>query len=172
MSFYSYNLGDWHILSLNSNCDRINCNEDGAQAQWLFADLSAQPGRCSLAVWHHPLWSSGLVPILGGVDRLWRIVSQFGVEVVVNGHDHHYERTVPLDINGRPAAEGGIRAFISGTGGAQLFELNPDPLDITQARDNTSLGVLLFRLYPGYYEWEFIPVDESGFRDAGSGVCW
>lgn len=170
LGYYSYNLGDWHLVSLNSNCADGRCDEDSPQAQWLRDDLQKDQHTCTLAYWHHPLRSSGVVPIETGSDTFWKIASDLGVDVVVNGHDHHYERFTPLDRDGNPDAENGIRSFIVGTGGAWLFKLGKS-LEITEARDNSTNGVILFFLYPDHYDWMFVPVNGEFYTDYGSGVC-
>lgn len=170
LGYYSYDVGGWHIVSLNSNCNLEDCGEASAQAQWFRADLQANQAACTLVYWHHPLRSSGIVPINPGGETLWQIASDFDVDVVVNGHDHHYERFAPLDRDGRVNQVSGMRSFIVGTGGAWLFDLG-EPLAITEAMDNTTYGVILFLLYPYRYEWKFTPVSGSYFSDAGAGVC-
>lgn len=169
LGYYSYDLGDWHIVSLNSNCGE-DCGADSAQAAWLRADLEASDKSCTLLYWHHPLWSSGTVPIDPAAEALWRIASQYGAEVVVNGHDHMYERMAPLGPTGLPEPETGIRLFIAGTGGAWHFE-EGQPYLASQARAAGVHGVLLFFLYSNRYDWHFIPVDGSDFVDSGSGTC-
>jgi acid phosphatase type 7 len=168
--YYSYELGEWHIVSLNSNCDTVSCDENSQQARWLKADLQQNPKRCTMLYWHHPLWDSGLVPISQAGAAFWKIAVEMGVDVVVNGHDHHYERFAPMNANGEIDPYGGVRAFIVGTGGAWLFELG-DPLPATEVRDNETLGVMRFLLYPDHYSWTFYPVEGSKFTDAGVDVC-
>src|SRR5262245_13432596 len=121
--YYSYDLGNWHIIVLNSN---ILSGEGSAQLQWLKDDLQLMKdrqdrtgARCALAYWHHPLFTSG--PSAGSnavMLPVWRALYAFGVDVVVNGHDHNYERFVAVDPTGRPDAAAGIREYIAGTGGA------------------------------------------------------
>lgn len=168
--YYSYDLGDWHIVSLNSNCDGGRCDVESRQAQWLREDLDQNKRTCALVYWHHPLRSSGIVPIETGSQTFWDIASDYDVDVVINGHDHHYERFTPLDKEGQVDEETGIRSFIVGTGGAWLFDL-AEPLEITEARDNSTNGVILFFLYPDHYEWMFIPVSGEFYTDFGSGKC-
>lgn len=169
LGYYSYDLGAWHIVSLNSNCDFIDCGSDSAQARWLKADLQTHPTLCTLVYWHHPLWDSGTVEISTGAKYFWQIASDAGADIVVNGHDHHYERFTPLNRDGKPDPNG-IRPFILGTGGAWLFVLN-DSLPITEMRNNTTHGVMLFTLYEDHYEWDFVPSEPVYFQDSGSGVC-
>lgn len=171
LGYYSYNLGVWHIVSLNSNCDMVDCGPASAQVRWLLEDLEKNKGhRCTLLYWHHPIWDSGTVKIMPGIKTFWDIASAYNAEIVVNGHDHHYERFAPLGRNGIIDSASGIREFIAGTGGAWLFDLG-DPLPATQARDNTTHGVIKFTLYPNRYTWEFIPVEGEAFEDSGSDTC-
>jgi acid phosphatase type 7 len=170
LGYYSYDFGGWHIVSLNSNCDDVDCSAESPQAQWLRADLSNNQSNCTLVTWHHPLWSSGLAPIQTAVDTFWKIASDYGVEVIVNGHDHHYERFTPLDRDGNPNPVSGTREFIVGTGGAWLHELGA-PLETSEVRDNTANGVIVFVLYPQRYEWYFLPVQPGAFTDSGSSMC-
>ncbi len=170
LGYYSYNLGDWHIVSLNSNCAAAGCDVQSAQAVWLRADLEQNDKRCSMLYWHHPLWSSGKVVIDPAATAFWRIASEFNAEVVVNGHDHIYERLAPLGPSGRLELDTGIRPFIVGTGGAWHFE-EGQPLLTSEARAIGVHGVIVFFLYPGRYDWRFIPVDDGSFTDSGSALC-
>jgi hypothetical protein len=168
--YYSYDLADWHVVSLNSNCRLVDCAWDSEQARWLRADLRASGKACTLLTWHHPLRSSGTVPIEAGAETFWRIAAQSRAEVVVNGHDHFYERLAPLDGSGRLDRAAGMRSFIVGTGGAWLNPLG-ERLESSEALDHTTRGVIVFFLYPGRYEWLFVPTDGGTFIDAGSGDC-
>lgn len=170
LGYYSYALGDWHIVSLNSNCDIVSCDENSEQAAWLRADLQQNTSLCTLMYWHHPLWSSGNVPISTAGAAFWQIGSEYGVDVVVNGHDHHYERLAPLDANGKVDMARGIRPFVVGTGGAWLFDFG-EPLPASEVRNDETLGVIVFILYPDRYEWSFVPADGGTFRDSGSHYC-
>lgn len=170
LGYYSYDLGDWHMVSLNSNCEDTRCDEKSPQAQWLIEDLRENEKQCTLLYWHHPLWDTGTVPISQAGAAFWRIASQYGADVVVNGHDHHYERFVPLDGDGKVDPSYGIRTFIVGTGGAWLFELG-QPQPISEVRDNSTHGVIQFTLYSDRYDWAFVPVEGGTFTDAGSALC-
>jgi acid phosphatase type 7 len=169
LGYYSYNLGDWHIVVLNSNCNDIACGPDSRQVQWLTADLEQNSSRCSLLYWHHPRWSSGLAGSQPAVSSFWRTAYTFGAEIVVSGHDHQYERFAPLDGEGNPDPYG-VRQFIAGTGGTYLRnigEIKPH----SEVRYNAGHGLLKFNLYPDHYDWEFIPLDPSESVDSGSGNC-
>ncbi len=168
LGYYSYDLGDWHIVALNSNCNDIACGPDSRQAAWLREDLANSGKQCTLLYWHHPRWSSGITGGTGSVSTFWRIAAEYGAEIVVNGHDHNYERFAPMDGDGLPNPKG-VRQFVAGTGGAYLrafSEVKPN----SEVRYNDSHGLLMFQLLPGRYTWEFIPT--SGvFSDRGAGDC-
>ena len=169
LGYYSYDHGSWRMISLNSNCEQRDCSAESAQMQWLRAELLANQNRCTMVYWHHPRWDSGTVPIDPAADVFWRTAAENGADIVVNGHDHHYERFTPIDAQGNPDSQG-TRPFIIGTGGAWLFELGK-PLPITEARDNTTYGIMVFYLHPEQYEWAFVPVDGGKFWDTGEGEC-
>ena len=124
--YYSYDLGAWHIVALNSNCGEggIRCGPGSPQGRWLEEDLSANDEEaCTLAYFHHPLFTSGKYrPGIERVERLWEILHAAGVDVVLNGHDHNYQRFAPQDSGGRADPEGGIRQFEVGTGGRSLYK--------------------------------------------------
>lgn len=169
LGYISYDLGQWHIVGLNSNCNDIACGANSEQAGWFRAELTKNAGRCTLVYWHHPRWSSGLAGGTTAVSAFWNIASEFGVEIVVSGDDHDYERFAPQDAAGQ-AAPDGIREFVVGTGGAPPREwsvIKPN----SEVRDHTTWGVIKFSLYPAHYEWEFVPVAGGTFHDSGSGQC-
>ncbi|HKA56274.1 MAG TPA: metallophosphoesterase [Candidatus Binatia bacterium] len=166
--YYSYDLGGWHIVALNSN---LREDAEAAQEQWLREDLAAHKVPCTLAYWHHPLFSSGSGH--GGDPRLrplWQILAEFAADVVINGHDHDYERFAPQTPDGRADAAHGIREFVVGTGGAVLgiFGL---PHANSEVRKSGTWGVLKLTLHPTGYDWEFIPAAGGTFHDAGSAAC-
>jgi 3',5'-cyclic AMP phosphodiesterase CpdA len=164
--FYSFDLGSWHIVSLNSN---IAIDEPSAQLQWLRRDLSSNRARCTLAFWHHPLFSSGPNGADTRMRPLWEVLYAEGADVVLNGHEHMYERFGPQHPSGRADATGGIRQFTIGTGGAHLGQ-------VQLARPNSEAraavwGVLKLTLQDAGYTWEFRAVAGESFRDAGSDLC-
>jgi hypothetical protein len=166
--YYSYDLGAWHVVSLNSN---IVAEAGSEQERWLREDLAAHQTRCTLAYWHHPLFSSGRRGNRSHMRDIWRVLYEFGVDVVVNGHDHIYERFAPQTPDGETDAERGIREFIVGTGGSHLYhfeKIRPN----SEVRDNSTYGVLKLTLHATSYDWEFIPVPGGTFRDAGSAACF
>ena len=168
--YYSYNLGSWHIVALNSNCQAVGgCGVGSPQESWLRADLGAHRARCTLAYWHHPLFSSGEHGNFEAVKPLWDALWAAGAEVVVSGHDHSYERFAPQTPNGIGHPHG-IREIVVGTGGRSLRDftvVRPN----SEVRDNTTAGVLKLTLHPTGYTWEFLPVLGGAFRDAGAGFC-
>ena len=168
LGYYSYDLGDWHIVVLNANCDQIACTPESQQVQWLRADLQNSGKQCTLAYWHQPRWSSGLTG--GGfAATLWKTAVEMGVDVVVNGHDHDYERLAPMDASGA-ADPRGAREFVVGTGGGELRDwgkINPN----SEVRYNGVHGVIKFTLFPGTYQWDFIPAEDASMTDAGAGDC-
>jgi len=165
--YYSYEVGDWHIIAINSV---INEGEGSEQMQWLKADLASHPNLCSLAYWHYPRWSSGGEGNMDEMAPVIQVLYDHGVEVVLSAHDHIYERFAPQDPAGQLDLEGGIREFIVGTGGAShqgFGVIKPN----SEVRDNTSFGVLKFNLFPEGYSWVFIPVRGDTFSDSGSDYC-
>jgi acid phosphatase type 7 len=174
--YYSFNLGQWHIVALNSECaDSVDrgapsCAAGSPQEQWLRADLAAHPRRCTLAFWHHPLVSSGIEGVNAAVQPLWQALYDGGADVLLVGHDHAYERFAPQDANlvGDPAR--GVRQFLVGTGGRSLQR----PVTVqnnTEIRDGDNFGVLQMTLRPDRYEWNFAPEKPGGFTDTGSTAC-
>ena len=169
--YYSFDVGAWHIVTLNTNCAAIGgCGEGSAQLEWLRADLAAHPTQCTLALSHHPRYSSGGHDADVDMVPIWEVLHAAGAEVVLSGHDHTYERFAPQDPAGQLDIDGGIRQFVVGTGGAGLYAfgtIRPN----SEVRDNTTFGVLKLTLRPASYEWMFVPVEGGTFTDAGSTVC-
>jgi 3',5'-cyclic AMP phosphodiesterase CpdA len=165
--YYSFDLGAWHIISLNSN---RSMSVGSPQEQWLRADAASNPALCTLSYWHHPLFSSGPHGSDSRSVDAWRALYDFGVDVVINGHDHLYERFAPQTPFGAPDSARGIRQFSVGTGGAPLYDfLTARPN--SEVRYNGSVGVLKLTLRAHGYDWEFI-VAGGRFRDAGTGSCF
>jgi hypothetical protein len=145
------------------------CSPTSPQGQWLQADLAAHPNQCTLAYWHIPLFSSG-GRANSGTQPLWDALYAAGADVVLNGHDHIYERFAPQTPAGAPDPAHGIREFIAGTGGANHTSI-ATVADNSEVRDDTSYGVLRLTLHPSAYDWTFVPAAGSGFSDAGSASC-
>jgi hypothetical protein len=170
--YYSYELGTWHIIVLNSECvDVGGCESGSPQEKWLRADLSAHPAACTLAYWHKPLFSSGGAhgndPT---VKPLFQTLYEANADVVVNGHDHDYERFAPQTPDGAADPARGIREFVAGTGGKNHRPFG-DPKPNSELRDATAFGVLKLTLKPKGYDWQFIPEAGKSFTDSGSGKC-
>lgn len=168
--YYSFDLGAWHVVALNSNCDQLPCGARSPQAQWLRADLAAHPAACTLAMMHSSRFSSGEHGNDDLLRDLWQVLYDGGVDVVVSGHDHDYERFAPQDATGRGDKAHGIRAFVVGTGGkgtGRIFRARPN----SEVRDNQSIGVLTMTLWADRYAWRFAPVPGFALADAGSGTC-
>jgi acid phosphatase type 7 len=175
--YYSYNLGSWHIVALNSNCGvggEIRCGPGSSQTEWLKEDLAANAdeGQCTLAYMHHPRFSSGVKH--GGtstMEPLWEALYEAGAEVVLSGHEHNYERFAPQDPEGRADHQRGIRQFVVGSGGAKSHYPIFDPLPNSEVHNDESYGVLKLTLSPKSYGWRFIPVEGEIFGDSGSAPC-
>jgi hypothetical protein len=170
--FYSYDLGAWHIVSLNSECAEIGgCNEGSREEKWLRADLEAHPAACTLAYFHKPLFSSGAAH--GNdpeVKPLFQALYDANADVVLGGHDHDYERFAPQDADGKADSARGIREFVVGTGG-KSHRAFVAPLPNSEVRDNTAFGVLKLTLKSDSYDWKFIPEAGKTFTDSGNGQC-
>ena len=170
--YYSFDVGTWHIIALNSNCSQISggCGAGSPQEQWLKADLAAHPNMCTLAYWHHPRFSSGGQGSTVAMDPFWRALYAAGVEVVLNGHDHVYERFAPQNPNGI-ADPKGIQEFIVGTGGKVMNSFattQPNSL----VRHTFTFGVLKMTLRSGSYDWQFVPEAGQTWTDTGSRNCF
>lgn len=167
--WYSYDLGSWHIISLDSYCGhRVACGPNTPQMQWLRADLAAAGNACIAAYWHHPRFSSGDHASDEDMAPFWDALYEAGADVVINGHSHSYERFAPQDPDAN-ADPDGIRQFVVGTGGASLRGVK-SPIANSEVQYRADHGVLKLTLHDGSYDWEFITVD-GGYTDKGSSVC-
>jgi hypothetical protein len=170
--YYSYELGTWHIVVLNSECDQVGgCGPGSEQEKWLREDLAAHPVACTLAYFHKPLFSSGGTH---GNDLLmkplWDVLYRAGADVVINGHDHDYERYAPQTPEGKADPAKGIREFVVGTGGKNHRPFGA-PGANSEVRNADAFGVLKLTLLPGRYSWEFVPEEGKWFRDSGEDLC-
>ena len=169
--YYSYALGAWHIVSLNSF---IDADRGSAQIKWLRQDLTDNRATCTLAYWHIPVFSSGP----HGIDQrasahmleAWRVLYEFHADVVINGHDHDYERFAPQDPKGKADPERGIREFVAGTGGGGLYQFKQTRPN-SEVRSNRSYGVLKLTLGATDYTWEFVSAAGEPFHDSGTSAC-
>ncbi len=172
--YYSYNLGDWHIIVLNSNsnCSTISCSAGSAQEWWLRADLAANTGtRCTLAYWHHPRFNSGASHGNNtNVQPFWQALYDYDADVVLSGHEHIYERFAPQTPVGVADSARGIREFIVGTGGRELYSIGTIKAN-SEVRDSASNGILRLTLKSTSYSWNFIPAAGSTFTDSGTADC-
>ena len=167
--WYSFDQGAWHLVALNSNCDRVGCGPGSAQQQWLAADLAAHPNRCTLAFWHHPRWSGGEHGDNPAVGPLVKTLYAAGADLVLAGHDHDYERFAPLDPSGAADLGRGLRQFVVGSGGKSHYRVTPTRH--TEAFTDDTFGVLELTLRPTGYDWSFRPEAGRTFTDHGSTPC-
>ncbi len=177
--YYSFDLGAWHLIALNSNCRHVGgCGFNSPQEQWLREDLRNNRAKCVLAYWHNARFSSGIHGSNRAYTSFWRDLYEAGADLVLVGHDHDYERFAPLDPEGRLDQQRGIREFVVGTGGKGGFRgfyrflpvrghRNPN----TEVRNSDTFGVLVLTLRPGSYEWTFKPEAGKTFSDWGTGPC-
>jgi calcineurin-like phosphoesterase family protein len=166
LGYYSYPAGEWHVVALNSE---IDVRTGSPQEQWLRADLMSNPASCTAVLWHRPRFSSGPSGDNRDMQDIWRTIQEFNVDIVLNGHDHLYERFAQQDVNGRADSVRGIRQFIIGTGGRAM-----SPMRAPHANSEViggDMGVLALTLLPNSYRWEFVPVAGATFRDSGTALC-
>jgi Calcineurin-like phosphoesterase len=169
--YYSYDLGTWHVVVLNSVCAEVGgCHAGSPQERWLRADLTANPVSCTAAYWHHPRFSSGPHGSSGAVQALWEALYDHGADVVLNGHDHLYERFAPQTPAGARDETYGIRQFTVGTGGRSLYAVATRAPNSEVVRTD-SYGVLRLTLSDTGYEWRFVPEQGKSWTDSGSGAC-
>jgi acid phosphatase type 7 len=166
LGYYSYRAGAWLVLSLNSN---IPAAADSPQAAWVRATLASNPTSCTLAYWHHPLFSSGPNGDNAVMRDIWSILQQAGADVVISAHDHLYERFAPQDVSGRADPRQGLREFVVGTGGAHLY--SPKAIRPNSEVISSTFGVLKLTLKPKSYEWQFVAIPGKPFTDFGTAEC-
>ncbi len=176
--YYSYDIGAWHVVVLNSECGVVSCKPGSGQQRWLTADLREHQSRCTLAYWHEPLFTDGVTEFgannLASRD-LWDTLYRYGADVILNGHDHNYQRYAPQAPDGTPDPARGIREFVVGTGGKSLFD-QPHQIANLEAHDHSTFGALRLRLERSGYAWRFVPESGHGhgnatFTDQGSANC-
>jgi acid phosphatase type 7 len=168
--WYSFDVGTWHLVALNSNCAAVGCTAGSEQEQWLRADLAAHPTSCTLAYWHHARYSSGHEGDNTFMQPLWEALDDAGAEIVLSGHSHDYERVAPVDRNGTVNQADGIRQFVVGTGGAFFTGLG-SLIPQSEVAQNDTFGVLFLTLHPTSYDWRFVPEAGKTFTDSGSTAC-
>lgn len=166
--YYSYDLGNWHIVSLNSE---VSTSAGSAQEQWLRADLAASGKPCTFAYWHKPRFTSGSNHAPNtAIGPLVQALYDFNAEVVVAGHNHQYERFAPMNPSGGLDTARGIRHFVAGMGGAGAYSFGTIQPN-SEARNTGAAGVLKFTLHANGYNWQFVPVAGQTYSDSGSGSC-
>jgi acid phosphatase type 7 len=159
--YYSYDLGSWHIVALNSNdhCAYVSCSSTSAQGKWLRNDLAANPSACTLAYIHHPLYATGSGGVAPEVKPLIKILYDNNADVVLNAHNHRCERLARINPKGNPDGARGIRMITVGTGGEPGDPPNLKPPTISEVRIFNTPGVIRMDLSSASYRWEFIAVD-------------
>ncbi|MFD7259015.1 DNRLRE domain-containing protein [Streptomyces sp. NPDC059874] len=169
--YYSFDLGNWHVVALNSNCSVVSCSAGSAQEQWLRADLAASTKPCTVAYWHHPRYTSGSSHGPNtSVKPLYQALYDNNAEVIVTGHNHNYERFAPMDANGALDNTRGIRQFVAGMGGTGLGgfgTIQPG----SETRNSNTWGVLKLTLHSSSYDWQFVPEAGKTFTDSGTKSC-
>jgi acid phosphatase type 7 len=168
--YYSYELGSWHVVVLNSNCRFVSCSPGSLQETWLRRDLALHRTQCTLAYFHHPLFSSTLGTATPAVQPLWQALYDAGADLVLNGHAHNYQRFAPQTPSGGADPARGIREIVVGTGGNSHRPAGP-PIANQETADDTTFGVLKLMLLDGGYLWRFVPRSGGIFTDAGTGTC-
>jgi methionine-rich copper-binding protein CopC len=171
--WYSFDLGAWHIVAINSNCDRLSggCGSGSPEETWLRNDLAAHPTACTIAMWHHARYSSGHDGDNTFMQSMWSDLYDAGVEILLSGHSHDYERFAPQDDNGHLDTAAGIRQFVVGTGGAFFTGLGTSFDANSQAHQNNTFGVLQLTLRSNAYDWKFLPEAGKTYSDSGTTAC-
>ncbi len=164
--YYAYNAGAWRVYALNSE---IDVSSTSAQLQWLKNDLAANPRKCVLAYWHRPRWSSGIHGSNSNFQALWQVLYNAKAELVINGHDHSYERFAMMNANGQ-AYNPGLREIVVGTGGNGHTGFGTI-LSASRIRNSSTYGVLKLNLRSDGYDWRFVPISGQTFSDSGSTSC-
>ena len=170
-AYYSVNLGDWHVISLDSECHYVGgCGVGSAQEKWLRADLAANPRLCTLVTYHEPSWSSGQHGDAKQMRAIWADLVAAHVDVVLSGHNHDYERFAFLNATGAPDPNGTME-FVVGTGGKNDYAFSAGPLAGEITRGWGFFGVLSMRLGPSSFSWNYVPAAGFSFSDSGSASC-
>jgi calcineurin-like phosphoesterase family protein len=169
--YYSFDIGAWHLIALNANCGAIGgCGKGSPQGRWLREDLERHDNRCTLAFWHQPRFSSGLHGDNELYTDLWALLYEGNADLILVGHDHHYERFAPQTAEGRADAKRGLREFVVGTGGRSQYPFG-FARDNSEVRHSGTYGVLSLTLHASSYDWRFLPIAGGSFTDSGSARC-
>ena len=171
LGYYSYDVGTWHIIAINSNCSAVGgCQVGSVQEQWLKNDLAQHPSACTLAFWHHPRYSSGYGGDNTSMKDMFQDLYNARADVVLSGHSHDYERFAPQNNASQLDSANGITQFVVGTGGSfftGFSSTKPNSL----VRNNNTFGVLSMTLGANSYSFKFVPVADGTFTDSGSAAC-
>jgi len=165
--YYRHGVGAWH---LNASHSMVGVSASSAEVAWLKADLAAHPTKCTLAYWHYPRFSSGDHGSDSDMQPIWQALYDAGADLVLNGHDHDYERFAPQTPTGAADPARGIREFVVGTGGASDYTFNT-ALPNSEVRHTGTFGVLKLTLHATSYDWQFVPIAGGSFTDSGTGSC-
>jgi 3',5'-cyclic AMP phosphodiesterase CpdA len=169
--WYSFDLGSWHVIALNSNCGAVGCTPGSPQETWLRNDLASHSSLCTLAYWHHPRFTSGKTHGNNiAVGALWNALHEHNAEMVLSGHEHNYERFAPLDPGGNPEPARGVRQFVAGTGGRGLYPIETIKPG-SEAHSDGVHGVLTLTLKRDSYSWKFLSVGSADPLDEGETAC-
>jgi hypothetical protein len=176
--YYSYDLGNWHVVSLNSMCGNAaseyrqpgGCGPDSPMVTWLERDLASNPAACTLGTFHHPLFNSGNLGNHPNMKPIWDALYAADADVVLNAHQHAYERFAPQTPGGAGDQARGIRQFVVGTGGAS-HEPFGTVQSHSQVRNADTYGVIKLTLHPNGYDWQFVPEAGKTFTDSGTDEC-
>ncbi|MEB3327607.1 MAG: metallophosphoesterase [Candidatus Sericytochromatia bacterium] len=170
--YYAYDVSPaWHVVVINSattgDAASRHLGSDSEQYRWVAQDLEANQGKHVIAMWHHPRFSTGIHGDNKETDALWRLLAAKGVKLALWGHDHHYERFAPMNADGKRDDARGVRSFVVGTGGKNLYPFLKLPKATTAVRNASTFGVLKLVLHVDGYEWQFVPVEGATFTDRG-----
>ena len=165
--YYSFDVGEWHLIALNSEIDTTRSSR---QVEWLRKDLASTRARCTLAYWHTPLFSSGEHGNAPRVRPFWKVLYAADADVVLNGHDHDYERFAPTEPDGDRNRGRGIREFVVGTGGVGLRPFANVKAN-SVARNDHTFGVIRLTLHARSFDWKFVAEASESYRDAGTATC-
>jgi hypothetical protein len=169
--YYSYDIGAWHVIALNTNCSKVGgCGSGKPEEVWLRNDLANNPALCTLAYWHQPRFSSNMTNPNSASATFWKDLYNGGADVVLNGHVHNYERFAPQTPAGVSDPSSGIREFVVGVGGRSAVSITTANAANSEIRGRT-YGVLDLTLHLDSYDWQFVPEAGKTFSDSGSTLC-
>jgi hypothetical protein len=167
--YYSFDAGGWHFISLNSNRSKVPLGPDSAQYQWLQNDLAQDRSKCTAVYFHHPFVSIGKEGGTAALVDIWKLMAQYHVTLVLNGHDHEYQRWVPLDGNAQPSPDG-MTEFIVGTGGHSLTPFVTSDNRVAASMQKV-FGALRLQLNPTSADFSYMRADTGAVVDSGTVSC-